>query len=126
MIKVCIVLLLGVISCSQADVKTSGEERNKNAQVHYIRTELKAVEVGDNYVSCDTSLKDESNCFVKYDGVRYVKKEKIFFDSSGRIAKLAVYKPEGEIEYTQKNLMDDSVFRKTNSLIMNGNLLNRN
>lgn len=121
--KILTVFIFGIISCSRPDVKRNEGESGDNLQVHYIHSELKAVKVGDNYVFCDTSLKGELSCFAKYNGVRYLKKEKIFFDSSGRIVKLAAYKPEGVIEYTQKNLMEDSVFLKTNSLLLNGNLL---
>jgi hypothetical protein len=88
-----------------------------------LRTSLNAISVENNYKFCDTSLKGDMNCFVGYKGTRYLKREKMFYDSLGMISKVMLYKPEGTIEYSYDELRADSLLVKTNMWKLNSNPL---
>lgn len=123
--KYLLIIGFGLISCSHMnhDKEKKKDIDNGNEQTFYLHTSLKALDVGNSYVFCDTSLKEEMSCFVNYNGNRYLKKEKIFYDSIGGIEKVILYKSEGTIDYYRKDLMSDSLLVQANMWKLEGNTL---
>ena len=123
--KYILITIFALASCSDMKQDKSEKKNTNNVkeETFKLHTSLNAISVENNYKFCDTSLKEDMNCFVSYKGNRYLKKEKIFYDSLGRIGKVMLYKPEGTIEYSYNELRADSLFVKTNMLKLNNNTL---
>jgi hypothetical protein len=102
--------------------KTSSNEIGKE-QTFYIRTELKALRVANDFKFCDTGLNEEQNCFLRYQGLRYFKKEKIFCETHGKVEKTVLYKSEGTVEYNPEDIMMDSLFAKMSMWKLHDNII---
>lgn len=107
--------VFGCISCSLAnknepDLMEMNGDANK---VYYLRSVVKASEVGDNYIYCDTTAYTDLSCFLNYRDKKYLKREKVSFDSSGNFRIAFIFKPEGYIKYSQEELMRDTLLAES-------------
>ena len=119
------IITVGVISCTQ---KSGHESRNPGIdtlkpQTLYLNSSLEGFYKEGDYVFCDTTIKDEMNCFLNYEDRRYLKKQKIFYDDRGQIKKILLYKPEGVLGYSFNDLVADSILVKTNNWRLKDNIL---
>lgn len=122
----CSVLVL--LSCSQTDKKIAdNKEVNKtNERIFYLRSAIKALAVSKNYVYCDNTVKGDSSCFIEYNGIKYLKREKLSFDSKGSLNAAILFKPEGNINYSQIDLLSDTLLLKTSGWKLFNNIIEVN
>lgn len=115
-------VLFVFLSCSQPDTKTINKEVI-NDKTFYLRSAIKSMPVGRNYVYCDSTLKGDLSCFIEYNGKKYLKQEKLFFDSIGKLNTVLLFKPEGNISYKQQDLLNDTLLMESSGWKMNNNIV---
>lgn len=119
--------LIVFLSCSQPDkTRANNNEVNNIKRTFYLRSAIKAAEVSKNYIYCDSTVKGDLSCFIEYNGKRYLKREKLSFDSRGNLKTALLYKPEGNISYQQKDLLADTLLVETSGWTMNNNVIETN
>lgn len=70
---------------------------------------LKCVPISKDYVLCDSLIQGKDNCYLTFLGQRYLKKERIKFDESGKIGKIEIFRSEGITQYTPDDFAKDSL-----------------
>lgn len=122
----CTVIIFG--SCSQPVNKIGNDKDVKNSikKTFYLRSAIKAKAVSTSYVYCDSTVKGELSCFVEYNGKKYLKREKLYFDSIGTLNNVTMFKPEGNTNYSKKDLLDDTLLVETSGWKMSNNIIEIN
>jgi hypothetical protein len=118
--KYLIVLLPLIALCSFI---ISNSSMNKKDKIIKITSSIKAIELSNKYIYCDSSSKGDKSCFISFGGRRYLKKEKIIYNNLGNIMKAILYKSEGILEYNRNDLKADSAFVTLNGWNLNNNFL---
>lgn len=93
-------LFLLVLSCDSQDKE------------YHMNSIVKGIEVGKEYSFCDSG--EAEGCYLLYGGKRYLKKEELFFNNEGYIDSIHVFKAEGVVSYSSKELASDSLLVRIN------------
>lgn len=122
----CPVLVL--FSCSRPDKKivNNKEVNNTIKEKFYLRSAIKAMAVSKNYVYCDSTVKGDLSCFVEYNGKKYLKREKLSFDSIGILNTVTLFKPEGNRNYNKEDLLGDTLLVETSGWKISNNIIEIN
>ena len=80
-----------------------------------MRSLLKCIPISDDYVLCDSSVTGEDNCYLRYAGKRYLKKERINFNENGTLKGVDIFKAEGVVQYSLSEINADSSLRLVNN-----------
>ncbi|MET0245074.1 MAG: NTF2 fold immunity protein [Flavitalea sp.] len=73
-----------------------------------LKSTIRAIGVGNDYKYCDENVNEEENRFVFFNGRKYLKKEKSFFNKGGGLLKVVLFKPEGPLSYDSSELANDT------------------
>ena len=121
----CSVLAFLSFSCSEPNNKKVDikEEDNLISGIFNLRSVVKATAVSGNYVYCDSTMTGDMSCFIRYNGNKYLKNEKLSFNNKGDLDTVILFKPEGTISFSQKDLLSDSLLMEASGWKISGNII---